>query len=547
MEDLINVALGKNDADLILKGGNVYNVFTHKVQRVDVAIKNGIIVGLGDYDGKNVVDVSGKYILPGFIDAHMHIESSMLTPAQYAKVAMPHGITTVIADPHEIANVCGEDGLAFMKASAESVPLEIKFMLPSCVPCADFAPSGATLSVSDIHRLAPDFFGIGEMMNYPGVLSCDKNVLGKLVKGKIVDGHAPLLSGKELNAYAACGIRTDHECSTPQELQERIERGMFVMVREGSLSKDIKHLIRGIDRANSHRCLFCTDDRHVSEIVRKGTIDYCISKSVRLGLDVADAINMATHNAAECYRLHTGAIAPSYPADLVVCDELVPSKIRMVYKSGVLVARDGISLFECENIDNSKVENSVHIEPVNAEFFAHTRDEKTPCIELLPKLIITKKVYCKKDATSLNKACVIFRHKPKGNHAIAYISNYGLKNGAVAMSIGHDSHNVVVVGDNDADMALAVNTLGTSGGISFCKNGKVENFLPLEIAGLMSKNSGEEVIKIHDALYEALRHSGVNPEIDPLLSLAFVSLPVIPEIRITSEGLFDVTEWKFIN
>ena len=552
VENLIKTALGETEADLILKNGTVYDVFTGDVCVADVAVKDGVICGVGSYSGKNEHDITGKYVLPGFIDAHMHIESSMVTPAEYARVAMPRGVTTVIADPHEITNVCGEDGLEFMKKSAATVPLGVEFMLPSCVPATPFEHSGAVLTAADTVRLAPEFSGIAEMMNYPGILSCDAETLGKLIPGKPIDGHAPLLTGGGLDAYASAGITTDHECSLPSELKEKVSKGMRIMLREGTLSKDIEKLAPAVDTRTARRCMFCTDDRFAGEIISEGSIDHCIRRAVECGVDARDAICMATINAAEHYGIHAGAIAPSYKADIVVCDALVPTKIYEVYKDGVLAAKDGAAVFAPQtNVDTSAVTDTVHIEPVTAEFFAHTPtlgtdspDEFT-AIELIPRAIITKKVTAKR-GDKLAKVCVIERHKKTNHKGFGYVTNFGITNGAIASSIGHDSHNVIVIGDNDADMALAVNTLGKSGGIAVCANGKVMEYLPLEVAGLMSTQTAAEVVEIHDRLEAAARKIGVNAEIDPFLSLAFLPLPVIPEIRVTDSGLFDVEKFEFI-
>lgn len=546
VKDLIQAAQGITEPDLILKGGYVYNSFSGDTEVTDIAIKNGIICGVGNYSGNNELDITGKYVLPGFVDSHMHIESSMVTPKEYAKVALSHGVTTVIADPHEIANVCGEAGIRFMMEDAKSVPLDIKFMLPSCVPCAPFDHAGAVLTANDTLRMAPEFFGIAEMMNYPGVLACDDEVLKKLVPGKIVDGHAPALSGNALNAYLSAGIKTDHECATSDELLEKVKKGMYIMLREGTLSKDLERLCQKINSRIARRCLFCTDDRFVGEIIQDGSIDYSILKAASNGISAPDAINMATLNAGECYNLKLGAIAPSYPADLVICDELLPRNIRMVYKNGVLVAKDYKPLFDTKSHNaDSNVLNTVHLDKVDEDFFNHSLSPNSPVIELIKDSIITKKVP-QTPNDKLSKVCVIERHKRTGNKGFAYVTNYGIENAAIASSIGHDSHNVIVIGDNDKDMALAVNTLGKTGGFSVCKNGEVLAFLPLEIAGLMSDKSAKDVVDAHEKLHRAAKEVGVTDGVDPFLSLAFLPLPVIPQIRVTDSGLFDVTEFKFI-
>lgn len=545
IENYINTAMGRTEPDLILKGGNVVDVFTGNIIKADVIIKDGIICGVGSYSGKNETDVAGKYIMPGFVDAHVHIESSMTSPAEYAKAVMPHGITTVIADPHEITNVCGEYGLKYMQKASEKIPLDVNLMLPSCVPATPFEHTGAVLTAQDTKRLAPDFFGIGEMMNYPGILSCDSETLGKLCSG-IIDGHAPLLSGHDLDAYASAGIKTDHECSIVEEMTEKISKGMYILLREGTLSLDVAKLIKGVTPHTLRRCAFCTDDRFVGEIIRDGSIDHCIRKAVSLGLDSVDAVIMASLNACEMYGMkNKGAIAPSYAADIVVADDLCLTRIEQVYKDGVLVCENGKALFDCEAADTSKVTDTIHLPQITADFFTDKLSDSFSAIELIPESIITRKVTAKKGDT-LSKVCVIERHKNLGTKGIAYVTNYGITNGAIATSIGHDSHNVIVIGDNNDDMALAVNALGKSGGIAVCSNGDVIASMKLDIAGLMSLKPADEVTKEHDALYKAVKSLKITDKIDPFLSLAFLPLPVIPEIRITDSGLFDVTEFKFI-
>ena len=542
---LIDTAMGRTDADIILKNGNIIDVFTGKTIKGDVAVKNGYICGVGEYSGKNELDINGRYIMPGFIDTHVHIESSMVTPPEYIKTVLPHGVTTVIADPHEITNVCGEAGLSYMKRAADGLP--IKYMLPSCVPAAPFEHTGAKLDAADTKRLLPEFFGLGEMMNYPGVVSCDPDVLGKL-EDVPIDGHAPLLSGHELDAYLCAGIKTDHECSEIDEMLEKISKGMYVALREGTLSKDISKLAPGIDRRAARRCTFCTDDRFIGEIYRDGSIDYSIQKAVEFGISPEDAIAIATINAAECYGLkQLGAIAPSYKADIVIADDICAENIYMVIKDGEIAVLEGKLIKDIPscNPDNS-VTDTVYLDKVDADFFRYKPEkEEFDAIELIPEAIITKRVKTKLH-DGLSKVCVIERHKRLGTKGFAYVTNYGIKNAALAMSIGHDSHNIIVIGDNDADMAAAVNTLGTSGGIALCSGEQVLGYLPLEIAGLMSSKSTKEVTELHDKIYMLCRDCGVAEGIDPFLAPAFLPLPVIPDIRITDSGLFDVVNFSFI-
>lgn len=542
----INTAMGREKADLILKGGSVVDVFTGTVQKADVIIKDGVICGVGSYSGENEVDVTNKYIMPSFVDAHMHIESSMVTPQEYARVVVPHGVTTVIADPHEITNVCGIDGLNYMLEAAKNIPLDIRLMLPSCVPAAPFEHSGAALDAKTTQEIADSFYGIGEMMNYPGIINADSETLGKLCSD-IIDGHAPLLTGHELDAYASAGIITDHECANIEEMTEKISKGMNILLREGTLSKDMANLLGGVTPYTLRRCMFCTDDRFVGDIIREGSIDHCIRKAQRLGMNEIDAIIMATLNAYEAYGIKNhGAIAPSYAADIVVADSLNLNRIEKVYKDGVLVGEDKWPLFEVSKIDTSRVINTVHLPEITAGFFADKLpDGEFAAIELLPDTVATKKTTVKK-GDKLSKVCVIERHHNLGTKGIGYVTNYNITGGAIATSIGHDSHNVIVIGDNDSDMALAVNTLGKSGGIAVCSNGEVLEYLELDIAGLMSSKRARDVYSAHKRLEEAAKQLKITHTVNPFLSLAFMPLPVIPEIRITDSGLFDVTKFEFI-
>ena len=543
---LIDAAMGRIEADLVLKGGIVADVFNGRFIKGDVLIKDGYICGVGKYDCENRVDVSGKYILPGLIDAHLHIESSTVTPPQYARAVVPRGVTTVIADPHEITNVCGEAGLEFMKKSAKGLPLDIKYALPSCVPAAPFEHSGAALTAADTQRLAKDYFAIGEMMNYPAVINGDEEVLAKLVDGMPLDGHAPGLSGNELDAYIDAGIKTDHECGKVSEALEKLGKGMYIALREGTLSKDLRRLLPGVNVYNFRRCMFCTDDRSVAEIIKEGTIDYMIRSAIEFGLDPIMAICMGSVCAAECYGLRDrGAVAPGYVADVIVIDDPHKFNVELVFKNGVKVAENGAALFEVSGCDTSSVTDTVHLPKLNADFFARELPDEFTAIELIPDSIVTKRVTAhKNDAPA--KVCVIERHHNTGCNGFGYVTNYGIKNGAIASSIGHDSHNVAVIGDNDADMAAAVNALGKSGGICVVSGGEVKAALELEVAGLMTDRGAEYAARSHDELMRAARSLGVSESVDPFLSLAFLPLPVIPEIRVTDRGLFDVGSFSFI-
>lgn len=541
----IDTALGRKKADLILKGGNVVDVFTGKIIKADVIIKDGIICGVGSYSGENETDVTGKYIMPSFVDTHVHIESSMVTPPEFAKAVVPHGITTVIADPHEITNVCGEDGLDFMLEASKKLPLDVKLMLPSCVPATPFEHSGAVLDAKTTQSIAHKFYGIGEMMNYPGIVNCDEEVLGKLCLD-IVDGHAPQISGNGLDAYISAGILTDHECGNADEMTEKISKGMYVLLREGTLSKDVLKLIGGLDRYTLRRCAFCTDDRFVGDILKDGSIDNCIRLAQKGGVRDIDTIIMATLNACEIYGIKNhGAIAPAYHADIVVADDLKLTNVERVYKGGVLVAKDGKALFDTRLPNASRVTKTVHLNPVTADFFKDDMKEEFDAIELIPNTIVTKKVRAKK-GDKLSKVCVIERHHGLGTKGIGYVTNYGITQGAIACSIGHDSHNIIVIGDNDGDMAAAVNALGQDGGICVVSGGTILAQLTLEVAGLMSLKSAKEVAERHIELDKAAQKLCITKDVDPFLSLAFLPLPVIPEIRLTDSGVFDVVKFEFI-
>lgn len=545
---LIDVAMGRTMADTIIKNGTVFDVFNHKFTKTDVVISNGKIVALGDgYSAKNIIDATDKYIIPAFIDAHAHIESSLLTPVEYAKVVVPKGVTTVIADPHEITNVLGEKGISFMFKSAESVPLDVKYMLPSCVPCTPFEHSGSVIDGDLTKELLSkyDFLGLAEMMNFVGVINNDTDVIKKLSTGVFIDGHAPLLTGKELCAYVCGGIKTDHECSNVDEALEKISMGMSILVREGTGAKNIEGLVKAINPYNLNRFAFCTDDIHISDIAKDGTILNCIRKSVKLGLSLKDALTMATINPAKIYNLKDkGAIAPNYVADIIVCDKSLDN-LYLVLKDGLIVAKDGEPTFTGKNIDISEVSNTVHIKEVTPQDFNLEFIEGMPVIEAVKGSLITKKAYpTTKDGLSL--CAVVERHKATGNVGKAFIKNIDIQNGAIAQTIGHDSHNITVLGDNPTDMALAVNSLGSNGGICIVHNGKVISYMELEVAGLMSNKSYSEVLAMDNDIVEKAKIVSKHGSSTILMLLSFLSLVVIPELKLNDSGLFDVSNWKYI-
>ncbi|MCD8048174.1 MAG: adenine deaminase [Clostridia bacterium] len=545
----IKAAKSEKKADLVIKNAKICDLACHEIYEGDVAVADGVIVGCGSYEGEVEIDAEGGYVMPSFVESHVHIESSMLTPAEFAKLEAAWGVTEVIADPHEIANVAGEDGLEFMINSAQGVPIDIHFMLPSCVPATEFDDAGAVIGAGKTAELMKkyDFFGVGEMMNYVGLLNLVPDVVEKVTTERCVDGHAPLLSGKELNAYAAAGIRTDHECTNEKEALEKISKGMYVMMREGTQSKNIEGLYKAVNPYTLRRFLFCTDDRYLGDVMREGSISNCVKKAVGLGMDSLDALIIACLNPSECYNLgRRGLIAPSYKADMIISRDLTAEHITHVFKDGKLIAKDGKALFETKNADASKVKNSVHIAPVASSDFALEYKKGMPVIEVFPKSLWTK--CCEThEREELNLCAVIERHKGTGRMGKCFIKGFDLKGGAIAQTIGHDSHNITVLGDDTASMAAAVNALGTMGGMSVAKGGRAIAYMPLEIAGLMSDKCAEETLCEHDKIISAMGTLEVNSEIDPFMLLSFLSLLVIPSVKISDRGLFDVEKWRFFD
>ncbi len=560
---LAKVARGDKKADLVLKNCTIVNVFNHKVEHGDIAITDGIIAGIGKYSGRKEIDLEGGFVCPGFIDGHVHIESSMLTPPQFAKTVIPKGTTTVIADPHEIANVCGIDGIEFMLDSSEKLPLDVFIMLPSCVPSTDYENSGAVLSAEDLAPLMDHerVIGLGEMMNYPGVINGIKKIHDKLniAGGRMIDGHAPGVTGKELNAYVASGIKTDHECTAVDEMEEKLRRGMYIIIREGSATRNLDTLIAGVSKDNLRRMLFCTDDKHPKSIKNEGHINYNVKRAVSHGVDAIDAILMATLNTAECYGLRDrGAIAPGYIADILVLDNLKNFSVMQVFKKGKLVAANGEAKFGARAVADQRVLNTVVLnDNMKINLDLHLKSDVVKVIQIIEDNIITKKVIRKVDVDDgyyknnpkldILKLAVIERHKKTGNIGLGLVEGYGLKNGAVALTIAHDSHNIIVVGDNDRDMLEAVRELQKcEGGITICSGGKVMGSLTLEVGGLMTDSSIESVEDKVDELVGIAEKMGINKGLDPFLTLSFLSLPVIPELKLTDRGLFDVTTFGFV-
>lgn len=559
----IEIANGLQKAQLVLKNCKIVNVFTHEIIEGDIAIDDGKIIAIGEYFGIQEIDVKGMYVTAGLIDAHVHIESSLLTPQEFAKAVVPKGTTTVIADPHEIANVCGIEGIRYILNSSKDLPLDVFIMIPSCVPATEFETSGAVIDENDIKEFIYEdrVLGLGELMDFKSTIAADNRILNKIeaANGKIIDGHSPFLEGKELNAYKVAGVMTEHEASTVKELIDRIRLGMYVLIREGSAAKDLVNLINGVNEYNLRRCLFCTDDRHPEDIIKYGHINNNLKLAVKEGLDPISAITMATLNAAECYGLKDkGAIAPNYDADIVVFKDLENFEPYMVFKKGTLVAKEGTPLFDVKNIVDSSVLNKFNVKEINDEIFKLKLNEDVAnIIELVPHSLITRAVkkrvnlvegefLCSQNSNLL-KIAVLERHKKTGNIGIAIVEGFGLKNGSIATTIAHDSHNLIVIGDNDKDMVIAVRELErVKGGITVVSNGEVLRTLELEIAGLMTNKPINVVNEIlSDILYISYNKLNVSRDFDPILTLAFLALPVIPEIKITDKGLFNVINNTF--
>jgi adenine deaminase len=563
LKEKIRVASGEGMADLLIKNGRVVDVFSGQIEKKDVAIFGGVIVGFGDYQAREAIDVKGDFLCPGLIDGHVHIESSMVTIPEFARAIVPHGTTTVITDPHEIANVLGKEGIRLMAELARGVPLNVFIMLPSCVPATHMETAGATLRANDLKPLLkePWAIGLAEMMNFPGVIFRNPEVLKKIemAEGKRIDGHAPMLSGKGLYAYLAAGIRSDHECTTLKEAQEKLKNGMRIMIREGTTAKNLRSLIPLVHPKNSRRFLFVTDDRHPKELLEEGHINSMIKQAIRWGMDPILAIQMATLNAAEYFRLdNLGAIAPGYRADIVTFDHLGRFQIKKVFKDGVLIAEDGKMLSRSIQMRKSlKTKGSIRIKLLKKDaFLLRSSNPLAKVIQLIPGQIITKKVMGKilsRDGVAypnikedILKIVVVERHKATGNIGIGFVQGFGIKQGAIGSSVAHDSHNLVIVGTNDQDIlkaAMAIKEMG--GGLVAISDKKVLASLPLPIAGLMSESSVVQVNRQLEVLHRAVKNLGCKIP-DPFMTLSFLSLPVIPELKITDKGLVDVNQFKFV-
>lgn len=555
---IIAVAAGREKADLVLKNAKYLNVFSNEFLCGDIAVANGLIAGVGKYDGKTEIDVSGKLVLPGFIDAHIHLESSMVTPAEFAKAVVAHGTTTVITDPHEITNVMGIDGVEYMIQASQNLPIDVHFMMPSCVPATEIDESGAELDCKDIDLYLDNkkVLGLAEMMNYVGVINGDKNVLSKIVTSqahhKKIDGHAPELSGNDLNAYIAAGVYSDHECSTFENALEKLRKGQFIMIREGTAAHNLKALMPLLTQQYYSKCMFATDDKHPSDLLYGGHIDYIVKQALKNGADPIVALKTATHHAARYFLLNNkGAIASGYLADIVVVNNLEDFNVETVFKCGKLVFDGEVKDFSAPTVDEKLAEkcfDTFHLDSVTPSSFKV--DGKLGLIGLVGGELLTRNLGTADKIDVENhilKIACIERHKGTNHIGVGYVKGYSLKSGAVATSVAHDSHNIITVGCNDDDIAVAVNAIKDSkGGIAVVENGKIKALLELPIAGLMSD---EPLTTVNEKLENAKSSAyelGADKSIDPFMTLSFLSLPVIPSLRITTKGVFDAENWKML-
>ena len=556
---IIAAAAGREPADLVLKNATFVNVFSNELSTMDIAVAEGLIVGMGSYQGRSEVDCTGKIVLPGFLDAHIHLESSLVSPTEFVKAVLPHGTTTVVTDPHEIANVMGTDGIEYMLQATEDLPVDVRFMLPSCVPATPLDESGAILDYRAIDSFYdhPRVQGLAEMMNFVGAINGDEQTVEKIVAAqahhKKIDGHAPDLQGNDLNAYIAAGVYSDHECHDVKDAIAKLERGQFIMIREGTAARNLEALMPLLTGKYADRCMFCTDDKHPNDLLEKGHIDYIVKKAISLGAAPITAVKVACHNAARYFLLNNrGGISPGYLADFVIIDNFQNFNIEQVYKKGVLMVDHGeIQDFPSPEIEPYLVERAhktFHVAALTAEDFAEKRPRGI--IGMVDGEITTVDAgYSDRIDVEYDvlKIAVVERHKNTHHIGIGYIQGYGLKSGAVATSISHDSHNIIVVGTNEMDMAAAVNrVVELNGGIVVWDGGQSVAEVPLAIAGIMSDEPLVTVNEKLETAKDAAHKLGVNPGIDPFMTLSFMALPVIPSLRITTRGVFDVTTQSYV-
>lgn len=562
-EKLIKTARGLEKADLVIKNANVINVLSEEIHKCDIAISDGIIAGIGEgYEGKKEININGAYVSPAFIDGHVHLESSMMLPHEFAKAVVPCGTTTVIIDPHEISNVLGLHGISYMHEAVKNLPLDVYTMLPSCVPATPYETSGFDLNSYDLALLidSPWVLGIAEMMNYSGLLNLDKNVLAKLdlakSKGKRIDGHAPFLSGKDLCAYAASGVKSDHECTNPEEATEKIRLGMYIMIREGTAAKDLDALIPVLKEKNTRKCMFVTDDRHPKDL--RVHINDMVRRAVDAGVDVIKAVQIGSLNTAEYFGLkNQGAVAPGYKADLLILPDLKTFKPYLVIKDGKVVAENGKLLKDFAKFEKPSVRSSINVRWIEEkDFEIKGTSEFVNTIEIIPHQLVTKSSVCKakfengklnsNTETDTLKILVMERHRATGNIGKGFVKGFNLKSGAIASTVAHDSHNMIIVGTNDFDMyTAAVELVKMQGGKVVVNNGEVIAKLPLPIAGLISDKDFDYVVKHCDELNEAVKELGCTLD-DAFMTMSFLSLPVIPELKITDKGLFSTKKWDFV-
>lgn len=560
----IDVAAGRTPADLKLTGGRIVSVFSGSIIKTDVAIADGVIVGFGDYRALRTIDLKGGYLSAGLIDSHIHIESSMLSPQEFARVVVPRGTTAVIADPHEIANVMGSRGIRWMINASDGLPLDIYFGLPSCVPATSLETSGAKLNAKALKEFVdhPRVVAVGEVMDYPGVIAGRKDIIQKirLKRGLRVDGHAPGLTGNDLNAYIAAGIHSDHESTKAAEAKEKLSKGMHVMIREGTTEKNLKELASIVTPANAHRCMFCSDDRSAHDLVTAGHIDNNLRLAVRAGIKPITALQIASENTARYYRLarRTGAVAIGYRADLVVFDNLKNFRARMVFKDGRLVAKDGELIVPCKPKRKPHILNSMRVKPFGKDALAvRATGSRMRVIEIVPRQIVTKErriaphmqddLVVSDTKNDTLKLVVVERHKRSGNIGVGFVKGFGLKRGAIASSVAHDSHNIIAVGTCDEDIEYAVKSLvDQNGGFAVVENKKVKAALPLPIAGLMTDAPASVVATQLESLQNAARSLGCKIK-EPFLQLSFLALPVIPSLKLTDRGLVDVISFKRVS
>ena len=556
---IINAAAGREPADLVLKNATYVNVFSNELCTADIAVAEGLIVGMGQYSGTQEVDMTGKIVLPGFLDAHIHLESSLVTPKEFVRAVLPHGTTTVVTDPHEIANVMGTDGIEYMLQATEGLPVDVRFMLPSCVPATPLDESGAVLDYRAIDSFYdhPRVQGLAEMMNFVGTIAGDEQCVEKIVAAqahhKKIDGHAPDLVGNDLNAYIAAGVYSDHECHDLNDAIAKLERGQFIMIREGTAARNLDALFPLLCDKYAERCMFCTDDKHPSDLLEKGHIDYIVKRAIALGADPITAVKVACHNAARYFLLNNrGAIAPGYLGDFVIIDNFQSFEIQQVYKRGELMVDHGqVRDFPVPAIEpylTERAHSTFHVDRLTAEDFTETRPRGI--IGMVNGEITTVDAgYSDRIDVEYDvlKIAVVERHKSTHHIGIGFLQGYGLKSGAVATSISHDSHNIIVVGTSEADMAAAANrVVELGGGIVVWDGGAVQAEVPLSIAGIMSE---EPLVTVNEKLEAAKEKAfalGVGRGIDPFMTLSFMALPVIPSLRITTRGVFDVTSQSYV-